>query len=296
LLVLIPVTLWSLNFTVAKYALTHGFSPLAYTAPRFIFIAAAFAMLTLIRERTLRVGRRDLAVLVGAGIVGIFLNQLAFVYALRHSSAATVALLFGVVPIFVGLMSHLSKHEILSGRQWVAAGVSFAGVALVVLGASNSVSADGFGIAMALLAPLTWAAYSVGLAPLLKRHSPLRINAIACLVGVVPLTLVSLRDMRVENWGALSPLAWGALIYGAVVAYVLATIIWLLAIKHMGAPRASLHQNLQPFLGALFALLLLSERLTLLEVVGGAVIGSGIFIAWRVRRPETALADGEPTF
>lgn len=249
--------------------------------------------MALLRERTLRVNRRDLAVLVGAGVVGIFLNQLAFTYALRHSSAATVALLFGVVPIFVGVMSHLSKHEILSRRQWIAAGVSFAGVAFVVLGASSGVSGDAFGIAMALLAPLTWAAYSVGLAPLLRRHSPIRLNAIACLVGVVPLTLMSVGAMRAEHWSALSPLAWAALIYGAVVAYVLATIIWLIAIKHMGAPRASLHQNLQPFLGALFALVLLSERLTPLEVVGGAVIGGGILIAWRVRRPESVLVDRE---
>lgn len=276
---------------MAKYALTHGFSPLAYTAPRFIFAAAAFAGLAFYRERSFRVSQRDLLVLAAAGIVGIFLNQLAFVYALRHSSAATVALLFGVVPIFVGVMSHLSRHELLSRRQWVAAGVSFAGVALVVLGASNGVSADRFGIAMALAAPLTWAAYSVGVSPLLKRYSPLRINAIVCLVGTVPLALVSLGAMRDENWAALSPLAWGALIYGAAVAYVLATLIWLLAIKHMGAPRASLHQNLQPFLGALFALALLSERLTLLEVVGGAVIGSGILIAWRVRRPVAVVVE-----
>jgi drug/metabolite transporter (DMT)-like permease len=289
-LVLVPVAAWSLNFTAAKYALTHGFLPLAYTMPRFVFASAAFTMLAVERERSLRVTRRDLVFLAALGVVGIFLNQLSFVYALKHSSAATVALLFGVVPILAGLMSHLSGHEMLGRRQWAAAVISAGGVALVVLGASGGVSADGLGIVLALAAPLTWAAFSVGVVPLLRRYSPFRINAIACTIGTVPLALVSIGPLRDQSWSAPNLLAWLALIYGAVVAYVLATAIWLVAIRRIGATRASLYQNLQPFLGALFALVLLSEPISVLEIVGGVVIGSGIVVARRRAHDEPRAA------
>jgi drug/metabolite transporter (DMT)-like permease len=44
-----------------------------------------------------------------------------------------------------------------------------------------------------------------------------------------------------------------------------------------------------PFLGAIFAVVLLSEPLTLLQVAGGVVIAAGIGLAWRPQSPDAAL-------
>jgi drug/metabolite transporter (DMT)-like permease len=46
-----------------------------------------------------------------------------------------------------------------------------------------------------------------------------------------------------------------------------------------------LYANLQPFLGAFFALVVLSETMTALQVVGGVVIAAGIVIARQARPP-----------
>ena len=35
LMLLATVSIWAFNFTVTRYALTHGFQPLAYSAARF---------------------------------------------------------------------------------------------------------------------------------------------------------------------------------------------------------------------------------------------------------------------
>jgi drug/metabolite transporter (DMT)-like permease len=48
-----------------------------------------------------------------------------------------------------------------------------------------------------------------------------------------------------------------------------------------GASRATLDANQQPFVAAVFALVLLSERMTLLQVVGGILIAGGILTARR---------------
>jgi drug/metabolite transporter (DMT)-like permease len=256
---------------------------MAYTAPRFILASGVFALLALIGEGSLRVARRDFAILALAGLVGIFLNQLAFVFALRHSSATTVALLFGTIPVFTGVLSHLSGYETLGLRQWLAALASFLGVAMVVLGASGHFSSDALGLMLAIAAPLTWAVYSVAVAPLLERYSPIRVNAVVCLVGSIPLVAISTGDLRQQEWSAPSGLKWAALIYGTVIAYVLATLVWLVAIRVIGAPKAALFQNLQPFLGALFAVAILSENLSALEVAGGAIITGSIIAASRAR-------------
>ena len=135
-LLLVTVLFWSFNFTAAKYALTHGFAPLAYSALRFGLGAVLFSAVTFGRERSLRIRRGDVALALGAAVLGIWLNQVSFTYAIRLTTAATVALMFGTLPIFVAFFSNVVGHERLLLRHYLAALVSFAGVGLSRLGAA----------------------------------------------------------------------------------------------------------------------------------------------------------------
>jgi drug/metabolite transporter (DMT)-like permease len=62
---------------------------------------------------------------------------------------------------------------------------------------------------------------------------------------------------------------------------VTTNLLWFTAIDRVGPSRASLFANLQPFLAALIALLLLSETITTVQIVGGLAIGGGIVLASR---------------
>jgi drug/metabolite transporter (DMT)-like permease len=132
---------------------------------------------------------------------------------------------------------------------------------------------------------VTWAAYSVAIGPLMQRYSPYRISAFMLLVGSVPLLLSAVRQLADQNWSELSALAWACFVYSLFFSLVFTNIMWFTAIDRVGAPRASLYANLQPFLGAFFALVVLSETMTALQVVGGIVIAAGIVLARQVRPP-----------
>ena len=103
-MLLVTVCLWALNFTASKYILDNGFHPLTYSAVRYSLAALIFLAIVLPRERSLRIERRDLP-LVGLAIALLLANQLSFVFALDLSTATTVALLFGTLPIFTALIS-----------------------------------------------------------------------------------------------------------------------------------------------------------------------------------------------
>jgi drug/metabolite transporter (DMT)-like permease len=51
-----------------------------------------------------------------------------------------------------------------------------------------------------------------------------------------------------------------------------------------------LYANLQPFLGAFFAVVVLSEKMGVIQIVGGLVIGGGILIA-RLAQPPAPSPD-----
>jgi len=145
-LLLITVVFWSFNFTVVKYALTHGWEPLTYSSVRFAIGALLFSGFTYAREGSLVVRRADVLLMSLAAAAGIWLNQLSFVYAVRLTTASTVALMFGTLPIFVALIAQAFGHERLNFRHWLATVVSFSGVALVAMGASGGIGSDIGGI------------------------------------------------------------------------------------------------------------------------------------------------------
>jgi drug/metabolite transporter (DMT)-like permease len=284
-LLLVTVLLWSFNFTVVKYALTHGWDPLAFASVRFAVAAVIFSAFTVAVEGTLRVQRADVRLLVVAALLGIWLNQLTFVYGVRLTTAATVALMFGTLPIFVALIAVAFRLERPSARHWLATVVSFSGVALVALGSSGGLSGDVGGILLGLGASATWAGYSVAMGPLMQRYSPYRISAFVVVVGSVPLLLSSARQLAEQDWAALGTLAWAAFFYSLFFSLVFTNIMWFEGIHRVGAARASLYANLNPFLGAIFALVVLSEEMAPLQVVGGVVIGAGILVARTRRAP-----------
>src|SRR6266699_1275088 len=198
-MLLATVCLWALNFTVSKYILDHGLHPLAYSSIRYACAAIIFAGITLAWEGSLRISRRDLPIIVFCTAV-LFANQLSFVYELRFTTASTVALIFGTLPIFTALFARGSGVEHRPVRFWIAAGLSFAGVALVALGSGGNVSSNLKGDLLALSGSATWAAYSVTIGPLMRRYSPFRLSAVFLLAVTVGLLVAGSRQLAGQSF------------------------------------------------------------------------------------------------
>ncbi|TMM23203.1 MAG: DMT family transporter [Actinobacteria bacterium] len=286
LMLFATVVIWSLNFTVTKYVLNHGFKPLAYSAVRFGTAALLFIGFTWVREHSFRLARRDIPFMLGAATVGIFLNSVAFIYGTKLTTAATVALIFGTMPILTALFAAVGGIERLHSRFWLAAAVSFGGVCMVAFGAKSGISGDLWGYALALFATATWAAYSVAIAPLMTRYTASRISAWALTVGAIPLLAVGSPQLASQDYGDLPSLVWLAFVFAVLAPLFLTNLLWFNSIDRVGPSRASLYTNLQPFLGAVFALVLLHEPLTRYQVAGGLLIAVGIVLS---RRREPVL-------
>jgi drug/metabolite transporter (DMT)-like permease len=279
LMLLATVSLWALNFTVSKYILDEGFHPLAYSSLRYACAALLFAGITLAWEGSLLIERRDLP-LIALGTTVLFVNQLGFVYALRFTTATTVALLFGTLPVFTALFARGSGVEHLSRRFWLAAGLSFAGVALVAIGSGGHLSTNLKGDGLAVLGAATWAVYSVLISPLMRRYSPFRLSAVFLIAVTVLLTAVGSRQIADQSFdfGALVWIGFAFAVLGPLVA---TNLLWFTAIDRVGPSRASLFANLQPFLAAIVALVLLAENITAVQIIGGLGIAGGIVLSPR---------------
>jgi drug/metabolite transporter (DMT)-like permease len=279
-ILVLTVVIWALNVTVTKYILEHGFQPLAFTAVRYGLAAAIFTVMTLALERSLRIRGRAERIRLGVGAIALYLNQLCFVYALTLTSATTVALLLGTLPVFSALLSSATGLEKPTRRFWLAAGVSFGGVAVLAGGSGGDLAGDLGGVLVALGMAATWSVYSVAVAPVMGTYSPFRISAVV-MTTTWALVALTAAPQLAEQDRDLGGLVWVGLAYAVAGPLVLTTILWFVAIHRVGPSRAALYVNLQPFLGAIFAVVLLSEPLPALDVAGGALIAAGILLAGR---------------
>ena len=115
----------------------------------------------------------------------------------------------------------------------------------------------------------------------MRRYSPFRISALVLAIGLVPLALTSIPQLRAQTTAGFGWKMWLAFAFAVVGPLFLTNILWFTAIDRVGPSRASLFANLEPFFAVLFAVVLLSETLSGLEIAGGIAIGAGIVIERR---------------
>jgi len=286
LMLLSTILLWSLNLSVTKYILDNGVAPLSYATARYALAGAIFVAMTLVAERTLRIERRHVRVLLLTAVL-LWLNQVCFVLALDATTASTIGLLIGTIPIFAALFGVALGRERLHARFWTAAVISFLGVALVATGAGGDVSGSYAGVALGIVTAATWAAYSVAVAPLMETYSPSRVSAVVIPVAWVLIALVGIPDTTSQDWDVRWEI-WLLLIFATIGPLVVTNVLWFRVLHRIGPARATLAANLQPFVAAVLAVVLLSEPLSALQIAGGVLIAAGLFVARRRTAPAQA--------
>jgi drug/metabolite transporter (DMT)-like permease len=286
LMLLTTILLWALNLSVTKYVLENGLEPLSYASLRYALAGVIFVVLALVAERTMRIERRHVATVAAAALL-LWLNQVCFVFALDATSASTIGLLIGTIPIFAALFGVALGHERLGSRFWAAAAISSVGVALVAAGSGGSVSGGYWGIVLGLVTAATWAGYSVAVTPLMQTYSPSRVSAIVIPAAWVLIALVGLPTTTDQDWD-VGWWIWVLLVLATVGPLVITNILWFRVLHRIGPARATLAANLQPFVAAVLAVILLSETLGVVQIAGGALIAVGIVVARRKAAPAQA--------
>jgi drug/metabolite transporter (DMT)-like permease len=191
------------------------------------------------------------------------------------------------VAVFAGA---LGLERITPRMRW-GIGLGTTGVILVI--ATRGVGFESGTLAgdlLTVLAVLCWAAYTVGLRAVPPGISPLRVTAITTVAGTPGLVLVGLPGVIRLNWGAVTPRAWAALLYAAVLSLVVAYLLWNRSVKAVGGTRTAIYMCVTPLVAAGGAWLLLGERPHPLQGVGAVLIVAGVMLTRTERTEKTEKA------
>ena len=166
------------------------------------------------------------------------------------------------------------------------------GVGLVAAGSGGALSTDLVGILLGVATAATWAAYSVVVAPLMRTYSPSRMSAVVVPGAWVVIALVGIPQTADQDW-SLGWEIWALLAFATIGPLVVTNVLWFRSVHRIGANRATLAANLEPFVAAVLAVILLSEPLGWLQIAGGVLIALAILLVrQRAPTPQPVLESG----
>ena len=231
----------------------------------------------------LKIARRDLAAVMGLGILqfGVLIALLNF--GLIYLAASRAALLFATFPLLTMVVAAALGREGLSPAKTAGVLLSFAGVA-VTLGEDLLTAAGGkewLGALAVLGAALCGAVCAVFYRPYLERCPTLPVGALAMAAAVAFLAPLAGAEGLFSGPTALSPGGWAAVVFIGLSSGV-CYLLWLWALKHASPTRVTVFLSLSPVTAAFLGVLLLGERLTLGMVIGLAAVAAGLWIATRL--------------
>ena len=294
LMVVIASTLFAVNGTVSKVVLGSGLSSLELAQIRSTGAAVGLlAFLLVFARRLLRVGRRELGFLVVYGITGIALVQWLYFVALDHLPVGVALLIQFLGPLWVALFARLVYHEAIRRRVWGALGLCLVGLTLVVE-LWTGVAFSTIGITAALAASFSLAAYIL-MAEKERRH---RDAVSLSFYGFLFATLfwavlnplwtfpwsilgdtVSLQGNLSDRSAPVWLLVGFVIVVGTMVTFSLLTG----ALRHIPATRAAIVSTLEPVVATVVAWAWLGEGFGASQLVGGAIVLAGIFLAQTAR-------------
>lgn len=288
--------LFAVNGTVSKSILLTGISAARLTELR---VTAAFLIMfvfiAITRRSALRIRRDEIVLLLAFGILGIAMTQWLYFVSIERLAVGIALIIEFTAPIMVALWFRFGRKQSVKPTVWVGLILALSGLVLIAQ-IWQGFSLDVIGVAAAAGAAAALATYYI-----LAEHQVHRPNgrdAVSLTMwgfGAAALFFAVIAPWWSFPWAALvesgqplgasgpevpvSLLAAWMVILGTVVPFSLVVV----SLHHLTSAQASTVGMMEPVLASIVAWVALSEVLTPIQILGGLVVLTGVYLAERSR-------------
>ena len=276
------MVVWGATPVVTKLAVAE-FDPLLAGLLRTLIGGLVAAPIIAAMGWPLPKDRLGKALLIVSAAAGLIVFPVLFSFGQRQTSAMHAGMILAALPVFTGSYAALFERRWPSRRWLFGCGLALIGeIALIALRGGTGGTAGIVGDGLVLIAALIVASgYVAG-----GRLGQLGYRAIAttfwgiALAAVVVAPVAGFVVVR-DGWPDAGPVAWGAILWLAVVTSIVGYVGWYWALAQGGIARIGTIQFFQPISGLILASILLGERMTLPLLASSVLILAGVWIAQR---------------
>jgi drug/metabolite transporter (DMT)-like permease len=282
-LLLLVTLVWGNSFIAIKHIVQYV-TPLELVTVRFAPVALIFAawLLPARWREVVRLVREESWRLVLLGLTGAVLYNTFLGWGETRVPAGTASLIIALNPAFTYALSVLALGERFKWQRALGTVIAFGGLFVIVRwGSGRPITLDEASYALVtMLAPLSWAVYTILGKSVVARHPPLLVTGVSMIFAGL-LSLIFVRPGLVAQLPGLPASFWWAVLFLAVPCTVFAFAVWFGALERMPAGRVAGFVYLVPMFAVTFSRLLLDESLTLALVAGAAILIGGVWLVQR---------------
>jgi drug/metabolite transporter (DMT)-like permease len=286
------VVVWAVNFIAAKIGLRY-LPPLTMASFRVaiagLSMVPAYFICSLLpafsdarRARLRGFAGRDFWTFFYLGFFGVVVNQMCFTMGLRYTSVSHAAVIVGMGPIYTLVLAVVFRLERATWHKVVGMAIAFAGVA--VLASENGVSPRSpslLGDAITMTGSVGFAPYAVLGKRVAGRYDALTMAAFNHFAGAIIILPVALHQARalgpISTWRAIPWQGWTALLYMGLFSSAMAYIFYFWLLRYLEASQLAAFTYLLPVLAVTLGIVLLGERGSVTQVIGGALALGGVY-------------------
>lgn len=273
----LSVMVWGITFVSTKTLIVQGLSPLQIFVYRFTI--GYICMLPLMR-RLWSSSLRDELLMVLGGLTGGSLYFLTENTALGLTFASNVSLLISTTPIFTILLERAVWGTPLRKSLLGGSLLALAGVAMVVMNDNTEFEISPLGDFLTIIAAILWAAYCLIVKSLSKRYDTFFITRKVFFYGILSVAPFFLITTDSAEYQLLArQTVWLNLLFLGLLASMLCYLMWNVAVRGLGADKASNYIYVVPLVGIIASAIFLGEPLTVYTMIGAAAVIGGVFIA-----------------
>jgi drug/metabolite transporter (DMT)-like permease len=284
--------LFALNGTISKSILLTGFDSARLSQLR---VTAAFlillAFVAIRRRGALRLGRREIPILLAYGILGVAMTQYLYFVSISRLPVGIALLIEFTAPIMVALWFRFGMRQPTRRTVWLALVIALVGLAMVGqvwLG----FTLDGIGVIAGFGAAAALAIYYI-LADVQVRRPDARdpVSLTMWGFGAAALFWAVVQPWWSFPWSGLTgdghPLGetgpavpiWVLCSYMIILGTVVPFWLVVVSLQHIRASQASVIGMTEPLLATFIAWAALGEVLAPVQIVGAVVVLVGVFLA-----------------
>lgn len=273
MLALLVVVLWGVNFIFIDFGLRDW--------PPLLLVAARFTLVVFPAIFFVKFPRGDFRRIL---LIGVFMSagQFGLLYTSMFLGlpAGLTSIVIQIQAAFTVLVAALALREFPNRRQIIGILIGLSGLGVIGLSLQASVPTAAFLVALG--ASLSWAVGNVIARGVKEGTNGVQMTVWSALVVPVPLFVLSLLvDGAAEVAHALAHPTWGvvaSIVYTAGCASLIGYVIWNSLLARFPASQVAPFSLLVPLVGVLSAWLVLGDRPTVPELIGGVLLLLGVAV------------------
>ena len=263
--------LWGTSFPIIKIGL-RTIDPFTFVFWRFfVSCIVLLIVMLLLKKLEFKIANKKLLIFLGiSNALGYLLQYVAMPY----TTAAKAALFINLSAMWVALLSPKLLGEKFSPKKIAGVLFGLAGIVFVSTNLDFSTLNQGQTAADVLLtiSGLTWAIFMIYNKKLVTNSTSATFQNMTLVLIFTFLSIAPFSVLAGPGFFALDGWAWAAIVWTAIVCWVLPYYLWLEGLKHLSASTSTILLLSEIIVAIVASIIVLKEPVTIFSTIGAFLI------------------------